>query len=633
MKDLYHRFLEGHLSRRELIASLAGVGVGVLAADSLARDLEPYSDSFPEIEHATVRKITGKGGALLVAQLVAAGVEYVFLNPSSSAGPVYDALVDTTQIQIIESLHEGNLTAMADGYARATGKTPFVLISRAGLPNAMTQMYNSWKDNIPIIVATGEVNSAALGQNGFQDVDHRDIMTQPITKWRWAVQDTRKIPEITRRAFKFASTQPGGPVFISFTADCLHGTATATIVDQDLFTVSMRVRPNPDQVASIANLLLGAKNPLLYVGDEITLSGAEAEVLQLAETLSLPVALANSITRSIPFPTTHPLYLGTYQKNLRYPGEIDVMINIGGRMPFAGSGLQIEEDVRLIQLRMDPTDLARNYPTDIAVFSDIKLALRDLLVELEQRDVRGKLNNSRARRLVQAKAFAAERQETLNGIVKKRWERNPISIQRLLVEMDTSLAKDTHVVTELDSGAYSILSLMRFGGTDKTFVGNKGIALGWGLPAAFGVKLAKPEVPVVAIMGDGAFLFSGPQPLWSYSRYQAPITVVVLNNRSYNNERNRLWAAGGRQFETGRDMVCYIGNPDTSFVKLADAFGVKGETIDAPADIQGAIKRAQLANQEGYPYLLDVRVERNGLGALSSWHPEFSIAARRQRKV
>src|SRR6185295_1057575 len=130
--------------------------------------------------------------------------------------------------------------------------------------------------------------------------------------------------------------------------------------------------------------------------------------------------------------------------------------------------------------------------------------------------------------------------------------------------------------------------------------------------AAFGVQLAQPETPVVAVVGDGEFMFRGPQPLWSYARYRAPITVIVENNHSYDNERNRLWQRGGRQYETGRDMICYNGDPDIDFTKLAAGLGVEGEVVPGPASLRPALERAKRANADGRPYLLDIHVERGG---------------------
>jgi benzoylformate decarboxylase len=176
-------------------------------------------------------------------------------------------------------------------------------------------------------------------------------------------------------------------------------------------------------------------------------------------------------------------------------------------------------------------------------------------------------------------------------------------------------------------------AFLNFGGGNKRFISESAIVLGWGVSAALGVKLALPNAPVVAIVGDGEFMFRGPQPLWSYARYRAPITVIVTNNHSYNGERNRLWRDGGRMYQTGRDMICYMGDPDIDFTKMAAGLGVDGEVVKGPVQLRPALERAKRANVEGRPYLLDVHVARTGVAAESTWHPGYSIADRRERKV
>jgi len=208
-----------------------------------------------------------------------------------------------------------------------------------------------------------------------------------------------------------------------------------------------------------------------------------------------------------------------------------------------------------------------------------------------------------------------------------------IKMERLGVELEKGLEKDTIYVSDCDSGR-TMDPLMSFGGADKSYFATGSAVLGWGMAAAFGAKLARPDRPVVSVVGDGSFLFSGPQPLWSQARYSAPITNIVINNRSYNNERNRIWSfGGGAQAKLGRDMTCYNGSPDVDFAKTAQAFGVEGEVVADPDKIAGSLGRAKRANVEGRPYLLDIHVQRDGVGAASEWHPAFSIAEIRNRKV
>ena len=211
-------------------------------------------------------------------------------------------------------------------------------------------------------------------------------------------------------------------------------------------------------------------------------------------------------------------------------------------------------------------------------------------------------------------------------------DQSPVTLARLGLELESHLDRDTCYVCDVDSGK-QMDNVMSYGGTDKHYFGTGPNILGWGMAAAFGVKLARPDQPVVAVVGDGSFLFSGPQPLWTQARYNAPILNIVLNNRSYNNERNRIWLSNGSQFKNGRDMTCYLGNPDVDYAKTAAAFGVEGETVTEPAQIKPALDRARRATVEGRPYLLDVLTRRDGIGATSTWHPTYSVAGLRTRKV
>ena len=217
-------------------------------------------------------------------------------------------------------------------------------------------------------------------------------------------------------------------------------------------------------------------------------------------------------------------------------------------------------------------------------------------------------------------------------IARENADRSPITLSRIGLELESALAPDTCYVCDVDSGK-AMDPLMSFGGDNKKYFATGPNILGWGMAAAFGVKLARPDQPVVAVVGDGSFCFSGPQPLWSQARYQAPIMNIVLNNKSYNNERNRIWQGGGRQFKTGRDMTCYNGNPDVDFAKAADAFGVEGETVREPGDIKAGDSPRPARDRHGRPYLIDIETQRDGIGAASTWHPPYSVADIRQRRV
>jgi benzoylformate decarboxylase len=626
MKDLIKQYLDEGMSRRQLMTGLSALGMSSVAANSVAQSLETFGQGAAP---AAMQEMKGTGGALFVAQLKAAGVKYVFFNPSTGDYPIFDAMVDEPGIQLIKGIHEGAVVAMADGYARASGKIGMVIVANIGLPNAMTQMVNSWKDQIPVMVAAASVEQETLGRDLFQETDYVETMTSPITKWHWSAKTTAGIPETLRRGLKFASTPPCGPVYLTLPTNNLRAEATAAIWDQAKFDVPMRIRPDKDDIEKAARLLLEAKNPMMSVGDEITWCRGSKEVVELAELLGLPVTgqQGNLGFWSMPFPTRHPLYIGTQLRDMRYPGKPDVLLNLGNRW-----GERAAPGTKLISIRLDPTSLARVSPVDLGMVADLRLAAIDLIAAVRSLATDSRLKEIAAERTEKTRAYTAEMWEFRQKIARENADRTPVSLERLALELEGSLDKDTCYVCDVDSGK-TMHPLMSFGGTDKHYIATGPNVLGWGLAAAFGVKLAKPDTPVVSVVGDGSFCFSGPQPLWTQARYKAPVMNIVLNNHSYNNERNRIWHYAGRQFKTGRDMTCYLGSPDVDYAKASEAFGVEAEVVKEPGQLKGALDRAKRVIAEGRPYLLDVHTYRDGVGAVSTWHPPYSVADLRQRRV
>jgi benzoylformate decarboxylase len=626
MKELIKQYLDNGISRRKLISGLTTIGMSAVAARAMAQNLAPAAGAAAA---GAVRDVAGTGGALFVAQLKAAGVKYIFFNPSTGDAPIFDAVVDEPGIQLIKGVQEGTVVAMADGYARASGKPAVVVVADIGLPNAMTQMVNTWKDHIPLVVAVASVGQDALGRELTQATEHGDALAAPITKWYWTAQTTGTIPETVRHGLKFASTPPCGPVFLSLPTNTLQGEAKASIYDQSKFEVPMRIRPDKEDIESAARMLLEAQNPLVSIGDELAWCGADKEILELAELLGLPVA-GQSGTLGFwakPFPTRHPLFVGMQFPQMRTLGKLDLVLNLGNRF-----GERAPPGAKLISIRLDPSSLARTEPVDLGMVADLRLAIRDLVAAVRSMATDSRLKDIAAERKSRIGKATAEMWQVRAKTAREGADSSPITMGRLGMELEEALAPDTIYVNDVDSGK-SMEAVMSFGGSGKHYIGTGPNVLGWGMAGAVGVKLARPDQPVLSVVGDGSFLFSGPQPLWSMARYKVPITVVVLNNKSYNNERNRIWNSGGRQFRTGRDMTCYNGNPDVDFAKAASAFGVEGETVTEPAQIRAALDRAKRATVEGRPYLLDVLIRRDGIGAASTYYPTYSVADQRTRKV
>src|SRR5882757_5087080 len=433
MKDLIKQYLDNGISRRKLMTGLSALGMSSVAVKAMAQSLSAAAPA------SAMREVQGTGGALFVQQLKAAGVEFLFFNPSTGDFPIFDALVDEPSIQLIKGVQEGAVVAMADGYARASGKSGVVIVANIGLPNAMTQMVNSWKDQIPILVAVASVEQDTLGRDLTQETDHSEVMTQPITKWYWAAKSTEAIPETTRRGLKYASTRPCGPVFLALPTNTLRGQAKATIWDQAKFDVPMRIRPDKDDIEKAARMLLEARNPLLSVGDEVAACRAGKEVVELAELLGLPVAGMQFGLGywSRPFPTRHPLYVGPQLRDMRYPGKPDVLLNLGNKF-----GERAAPGMKLISMRSDPASLARTAPVDLGLVSDLRLGIADLVAAIRSMVPEAKLKQMAQERFDRTSAYTKEIREFHQKIVQENANRSPVSMERIGLELEAALEKD-----------------------------------------------------------------------------------------------------------------------------------------------------------------------------------------------
>jgi thiamine pyrophosphate-dependent acetolactate synthase large subunit-like protein len=630
MKELIRQYLNNGISRRDLMRGLGAAGLTASAAKTIVESLTPSPAMAQSANSGAVRRVSGTGGKLYIEQLKAAGTEFIFFNPSTGDAPIYDALVDMPEIQLIKGVQEGAVVAMADGYARVSGKIGVAHVANVGLPSGMTQLVNSWKDRIPVLLTVAAFSTEVTGRDHPQDYEHQEPMLAPITKSFWMAESTAGIADVTRRALKFGTTLPAGPVFLSIPDDLLLATGTADIYDGRLFNVAMKIRPDQHDVEAIAKLLIEARSPLITAGDEITVCQAEAEVVELANLLGIPVTmLAGSLGNwSKPYPTRDAQFVGTFLAGGHFPGPVDVHFNVGSQL-----GERRMANAITISMRSDPTGLARSWPIDMPIVANIKLGLADIIAAIKSMATADRLKQIADDRSVRTRDYTAGMAKMQAEIVRNLGNGSSITMERLGVELENGLDKETIFVTDCESGRI-MDSMMTFGGTDKTLVSTSANILGWAQAAATGVKFARPNRPVVSAMGDGSAMFGGPQPLWSQARYNAPITNIVVNNRSYNNERNRILSSTGpQQFRTGKDMTSYNGSPDVDFTKAAAAYGVEGETVSDPAKIQEQLGRAKRANIDGRPYLLDILVDRAGVGSASEWYPPYSIAAKRTRKV
>lgn len=640
VRELVDEYLSRRLSRRAFARRMAGWGFSLAGVASILDSLAPLVERDASAEaaaSATPNTVRGTGGELLVEQLRAAGVRFLFNCNSSGSAAIFDALVDRPDVHVIAVPQEGQMVAVAQGYALASGTIPFTMSDSAGFPNTLDNMYNAWRDRTPLVVGSQrEATGLEGGRDTPQEWDEFLSPASSFTRWRWSVDRAERIPEITRRAFKIASTPPAGPVALAFPDDVLSASnVSAPIVEHDRLMVAPPVKANPTLLEEAAQLLVESKRPIVLVGPEVTRWAGTPEVVALAERLGIPVTQGERLFDD--FPTGHPLFVGDYRGPSPYSAPADLLLSLGARLPHE-EGL-VPSGAKIIHVSIDPDSIGRIVPADLGVVGDVKEAAADLLAAVEAVATKDRLDQVRTARFGGVRALTDSLRAQRAALVRERWDHRPLSRERVSAELIEVLEKDAIIVPELSQygGGYFAenvaLSQFTFGPGGMHHIGRTtGGALGWGVGAALGVKLALPDRQVVALQGDGSFLLGQTETLWTMVRYEVPVIVVIYNNRSYNGPRDAIFRQNGRQTQAGKDMTCYLGNPDVDFAKVAAGFGVKGEVAENPDQLKAALRRAIRTTRDGMPYLIDALIERTGAAADSTWYPKYSVAAARIRK-
>ena len=551
-------------------------------------------------------KMLGKHA--LAQMLVAEGVEYIFGNPGTSETPFLDGLQDYPQLRYIQALQEGTAVGMADGYARATGKPAFANIHIAGgLANGISGLYNAFRGGTPLVLTAGNSDTRMLISEPVLSGDLVE-MTKQYTKWSTEIRHASDIPVAIRRAFKEAKTPPSGPVFVSFPWDTMDEEIEfeATSSAEGYF----RIRPDTAAVARATEILASAQNPVIVVGDRVAQSGAVDAVVQVAEQTGARV-LATSYSE-VNFPTGHPQWGGMLNLNspatARQFENADVVLAVGTDV-FA-SFLYVDvpflkPDTRLIHLDSAYWEIEKNYPTEVGILADPGAGMADLAESLDS-EMNGSQREAAATRAATLADARRRGDERYQERIKPTWDNLPMPVERMMHELAAAVPPNTIVADEAVTSRPAVNRAFEFTKPGDIY-GIRGGALGWAMPGALGVKLAHPDRPVLAVVGDGASMYTV-QALWTASRYNIPVVYAICNNQAYRilkvnmevylrdmlDDRERDSEYVGMEFANRLDLAM-----------MAQAMGVHGERVDDPNEIGPAVKRAF---DSGRPALLDITI-------------------------
>lgn len=552
------------------------------------------------------------GSQALLEMLADAGVRYLFGNPGTTELPLMDALVDQRHIEYVLALQEVPVMAMADGYAQASRSIGFVnLHISCGLGNAMGMLYNAYRAGTPLLVTAGQQDRRLKFEEPILWGDMVGV-ARPWTKWAVEIERIEDLPSAVRRAVQTALTPPTGPVFLSIPIDIQAERAELDL--SPAAPLDRRVRPPVEALRKAAEVLASAENSCVLIGSRVVEADAVAELVAVAERLGAPVISESGTTHGrLSFPTDHPQYtlgLPLWSPEVRQRlAPYDVLLVVGmdllRQYVYYEPARAIPEHVRIVQIDEDPWQLGKNYPLAVGVVGDTKTALAELEPLLVRMMTGQQVEAARQRREALA-AEQAEARAALRKAAAEQRQRRPMTPLVLMESLADILPPGVAVIEEAVTTTNTTFERLGVLRDPSGYFGHRGWALGWGLGCALGVKLAWPERPVLALLGEGAAMY-GIQGLWTAARYRLPVTFVICNNAQYQilkvgAAQMGLPAARQGQF-IGMDLI----DPEVDFVALARSLGVEAERITEPDALRDAVS-ASLAGD--VPRLFEVPVER-----------------------
>jgi acetolactate synthase-1/2/3 large subunit len=542
------------------------------------------------------------GSEILVRCLQAENVKFIWGYPGGAVLYIYDALYKQDTIQHVLVRHEQAAVHAADGYARATGEVGVALVtSGPGVTNAVTGIATAYMDSIPMVIITGQVPTAAIGLDAFQECDTVGI-TRPIVKHNFLVKDVRDLALTMKKAFHIARTGRPGPVVVDIPKDVSLNTCAFAFPDKvEMRSYNPVKKGHGGQIRKAMQLLLAAKRPYIYTGGGVILGNASAELRELADLLGFPCT--NTLMGLGAIASSDPKFLGmlgmhgTYEANMTMQ-NCDVLLAVGARFDDRVIGnpkhfASVER--KIIHVDIDPSSISKRVKVDIPIVGDTKDVLLEMIAFVKESQVRpsasalsswwSQINEWRKRECLVYKRS--------DEVIK------PQFVVETLCELTRDI--DTYITSDVGQHQMWAAQYYRFE-QPRRWINSGGLGtMGVGLPYAMGIKLAKPESEVFCITGEGSIQMCI-QELSTCQQYRTPVKVVSLNNRYLGMVRQ--WQQldyGGRYSHSYMDAL-----PD--FVKLAEAYGHVGIKIEKPSEVEPALK--EMLRLKDRTVFLDVRTDQ-----------------------
>ncbi|MEU7856850.1 acetolactate synthase large subunit [Nonomuraea sp. NPDC049141] len=544
------------------------------------------------------------GAQALVRALEHVGVDTVFGIPGGAILPAYDPLYDSTKVRHVLVRHEQGAGHAAEGYAQATGKVGVCMAtSGPGATNLVTPIADAYMDSVPIVAITGQVASAAIGTDAFQEADISGI-TMPITKHNFLITNPLDIPRTIVEAFHIASTGRPGPVLVDISKDALQADTTFTWPPtMQLPGYRPVTRPHSKQIREAAKLIAEARRPVLYVGGGVHKAGASPELLRLAELTNIPVV--TTLMARGTFPDSHPQHMGMpgMHGSVTAVGALqksDLLIGLGVRFDdrVTGQLSTFAPHAKVVHADIDPAEISKNRHADVPIVGDCKEVITDLLAAFETAGLEGDY---------------ADWWKLLNGMKEtyplgyEEFEDGSLAPQYVMERLSAIAGPDTYYVAGVGQHQMWASQFIDYE-NPGTFINSGGLGtMGFAVPAAMGAKMGRPDSVVWAIDGDGCFQMTN-QELATCALEGVPIKVAIINNGNLGMVRQWQTLFYDQRY-SNTDLQTSRRIPD--FVKLAEAYGCVGLRCERPEDVDATIKKAMEIND--VPVVVDFVVHQDAM--------------------